>query len=69
MTRFNYIIKHLAGNKNVLADTLSRQPDLTPEGKDNKNLVAIPEEKSINFLMEELRKNITEKKPKIVPLE
>jgi hypothetical protein len=31
--------------------------------------MAIPEEKFINFLMEELRKNITEKKPKIVPSE
>jgi hypothetical protein len=69
MTRFNYVIKHLAGNKNILADTLSRRPDLTPEGKDNENLVAIPEEKFINFLMEELRKNIAEKKPEIVPLE
>jgi hypothetical protein len=31
--------------------------------------MAIPEEKFINFLTEELRKNIAEKKPKIVPLE
>src|SRR6201994_4573026 len=45
LTRFNYVIKHLPGNKNTLADALSRRPDLTPEGKDNEDLIAIPSEK------------------------
>ncbi|KAJ3551387.1 hypothetical protein NP233_g13090 [Leucocoprinus birnbaumii] len=67
LTRFNYTIKHLAGNKNTLADALSRRPDLTPEGKDNEDLIAIPSEKFINFLTEEVKEDIKAKKDKILP--
>jgi len=67
MTRFNYVIKHVAGNKNTLADALSRRPDLTPEGKDNENLVAIPTELFINFLTEEIKTEIANNKDKITP--
>jgi len=66
MTRFNYVIKHFPGNKNVLTDALSRRPDLTPEGVDNENLTLIPEAKFINFLSEDLRKNIASKKDAIL---
>ncbi|KAF7762626.1 hypothetical protein Agabi119p4_9219 [Agaricus bisporus var. burnettii] len=69
MTRFNYVIKHLPGNKNVLADALSRRPDLTPEGIDNENLIALPSTKFINFLTEELEEKIKDKKDTITPSE
>lgn len=65
MTRFNYVIKHLAGNKNTLADALSRRPDLAPEGKDNQDLVALPSEKYINFLTEEVKDIIRNNKNKV----
>ena len=67
MTRFNYVIKHLPGAKNTLADALSRRPDLTPEGVDNENLIAIPSEKFINFLSEDLKTEIKNKKSDITP--
>ena len=56
MTHLNYVIKHLAGTKNVIADALSRRPDLAPEGKDNENVIAIPSEKFINFISKESKK-------------
>jgi len=67
MTRFNYVIKHMPGNKNILADALSRRPDLIPEGKDNKDLIAIPSEHFINFLSEDILKEIANKRNKILP--
>jgi hypothetical protein len=65
MTRFNYVIKHLPGKKNTLADALSRRPDLIPEGKDNENLIALPTEHFINFLSEELMDQISNNTNKI----
>ena len=69
MTRFNYTIKHLPGNKNALADALSRRPDLTPEGIDNENLIAIPADHFINFLSDDLLLKIGNLKSKIEPLD
>jgi len=58
LERFNYVIKHLPGTKNTLADALSRRPDLVPEGKDNEDAIAIPEDKFVNFISEELMTDI-----------
>jgi len=69
MTRFNYVIKHLPGTKNVLADALSRRPDLTPEGKDNQDLIAIPKDNFINFLTLQIREDIANMKATIRPSE
>src|SRR3989440_1639620 len=55
LEHFNYIIKHMSGTKNVLADTLSRRPDLVPEEEDNKEVTAIPSDKFINFITDDIR--------------
>jgi hypothetical protein len=65
LERFNYVIKHLPGAKNVLADALSRRPDLVPEEQDNTDAIAIPPTNFINFIDKELYKNIRSNKNKI----
>src|ERR1051325_9799078 len=65
LERFNYVIKHLPGTKNVLADALSRRPDLTPDGPDNTETTAIPSDKFINFIDNDIIEDIKSKKDKI----
>ena len=65
LQRFNYIIKHFKGEKNVLADTLSRRPDHQPEGVDNEDVVAIPPENFVNFISEDIEMEIKNNQSKI----
>ena len=51
---------HIPGTKNVLADALSRRPDLCPEDDDNKDVVVLPEHLFVNLIDQELQKQISE---------
>ena len=50
---------HIAGTKIVQLDTLSRQPDFTPEeDTDNKNITMLPDELFVNLINTELQERI-----------
>src|SRR2546426_8564676 len=65
LEHFNYVIKHMPGTKNVLADALSRRPDLVPEEEDNKEVTAIPSDKFINFITDDIIEEIKNKENKV----
>ena len=42
LQEYNFVLKHVAGNKNARADALSRRPDYDMGDKDNDNVVVLP---------------------------
>ena len=62
LSEFNTKLVHIPGKKNIQADTLSRRPDLCPEGMDNENIVILPEHLFANLINTELQRRITNTK-------
>ena len=58
LSKFDIKLIHIPGKKNIQADTLSRRPDLCPEGIDNKNIVVLLEHLFANLIDTELQKRI-----------
>ena len=58
LSEFDIKLIHIPGKKNIQADTLSRRPDLCPEGTDNKNIVVLPEHLFVNLIDTELQRRI-----------
>ncbi len=42
LQEYNFVLKHIAGNKNARADALSRRPDYNTGEEDNDNVVVLP---------------------------
>jgi len=42
LQEYNFVLKHIAGNKNAQADALSRRPDYNTGEEDNDNVVVLP---------------------------
>ena len=42
LQEYNFVLKHIAGNKNARADALSRRPDYNTGEEDNNNVVVLP---------------------------
>ncbi len=53
LQEYNFILKHIAGNKNARADALSRRPDYDTGEEDNDNVVVLPSEVFINLASDE----------------
>ena len=56
LSEYDLELKHIPGDKMVLADALSRRPDLCPvEDHDNENVVLLPEDLFVALIDVELR--------------
>jgi hypothetical protein len=53
---------HIPGKKNIQADSLSRRPDLCPQGTDNEDVIVLPEHLFVNLIDVELQKKIANAK-------
>ena len=53
LQEYNFVLKHVAGNKNARADALSRRPDYDMGEKDNDNVVVLPSQVFIKLASEE----------------
>jgi hypothetical protein len=53
---------HIPGKKNIQADSLLQQPDLCPQGIDNKDIIVLPEHLFVNLIDMELQKKIVNAK-------
>ena len=64
LSKFNIKLVHIPGKKNIQAeaDTLSRKPDLFPEGTNNKNIVMLLEHLFANLIDTELQRRIANTK-------
>jgi len=60
ISEFDLKLVHIPGTKNVLADALSRRPDLCPEDDDNKDVVLLPDHLFVNLIDQGLQKQISE---------
>src|SRR5271163_3320866 len=58
VSEFDLKLVHIAGSKNVLADALSRRPDLCPDDIDNKDVVALPDHLFVNLIDVDLQRRI-----------
>ena len=58
LSEFDIKLIHIPGKKNIQADTLSRRPDLHPEGTDNENVIVLPEHLFANLINTELQRRI-----------
>ena len=58
LSEFDIKLIHIPGKKNIQVDTLSRRPDLCPEGTDNENVVVLPEHLFANLIDTELQRRI-----------
>ena len=58
LSEFDIKLMHIPEKKNIQADTLSRRPDLCPEGTDNENVVVLPEHLFANLIDTELQRRI-----------
>ena len=58
LSEFDIKLVHIPGKKNIQADTLSRRPDLCPEGTDNENVIILPEHPFANLIDTELQRRI-----------
>jgi hypothetical protein len=52
----------IPGKKNIQADSLSRRPDLCPQGTDNEDVIVLPEHLFVNLIEMELQKKIANAK-------
>jgi hypothetical protein len=62
LSEFNIKLVHIPGKKNIQADSLSRRPDLCPQGTDNEDVIVLPEHLFINLIDMELQKKIANAK-------
>ncbi len=53
LQEYNFVLKHVAGNKNAQADALSRRPDYDTGEEDNDNVVVLPPEVFIKLASDE----------------
>src|SRR5277367_5168266 len=58
VSEFDLKFVHIAGSKNILADALSRRPDLCPDEPDNKDIVMLPEHLFVNLIDMDLQRRI-----------
>jgi hypothetical protein len=62
LSEFDIKLVHIPGKKNIQADSLSRRPDLCPQGTDNEDVVVLPEHLFVNLIDMELQKKIANAK-------
>jgi hypothetical protein len=58
LSEFDIKLVHIPGKENIQADSLSRRPDLCPQGTDNEDVVVLPEHLFVNLINMELQKKI-----------
>jgi hypothetical protein len=59
LTEFDIKIEHIAGSKMILADALSRRPDMIPdEDHDNEDVILLPDNLFVNLIDVELQHKI-----------
>ena len=58
LSEFDIKLIHIPGKKNIQADTLSRRPDLCPEGTDNENVIVLSEHLFANLIDTKLQRRI-----------
>ena len=46
---------HIPGSKNILADALSRRPDLCPDEPDNQGMIMLPDHLFVNLIDTDLQ--------------
>jgi hypothetical protein len=62
LSEFDIKLVHIPGKKNIQANSLSRRPDLCPQGTDNKDVIVLPEHLLVNLINMELQKKIANAK-------
>jgi RNase H-like domain found in reverse transcriptase len=62
LSKFDSKLVHIPGKKNIQANSLSRRPDLCPQGTDNKDVIVLPEHLFVNLIDMELHKKIANAK-------
>jgi hypothetical protein len=62
LSEFDIKLVHIPGKKNIQADSLSRRPDLFPQGTDNEDVMVLPEHLFVNLINMELQKKIANDK-------
>jgi hypothetical protein len=62
LSEFDIKLVHIPGKNNIQADSLSRRPDLCPQGTDNKDVIVLPEHLFVNLIDMELQKKIANAK-------
>jgi hypothetical protein len=60
--KFDIKLVHIPGKKNIQAHSLSRRPDLCPQGIYNEDVVVLPEHLFVNLIDMELQKKIANAK-------
>ena len=58
VSEFDLKLVHIPGSNNVLADALSRRPDLCPDKPDNKDMIMLPEHLFANLIDVDLQERI-----------
>ena len=58
ISEFDLKLVHIPGSKNILADALSRRPDLCPDEPDNKDVIMLPDHLFVNLVDTDLRNRI-----------
>jgi hypothetical protein len=51
LSQFNFLIQHVPGTKNVVADALSRAPSLTPASSSNSEMVILKDDQFVGLNM------------------
>jgi hypothetical protein len=62
LSEFDIKLVNIPGKKNIQADSLSRRPDLCPQGTDNKDIIVLLEHLFVNLIDMELQKRIANAK-------
>jgi Integrase zinc binding domain len=62
LSEFDIKLVHIPGKKNIQADSLSRRPDLCPQGTDNEDVIVLLEHLFVNLINMELQKKIANAK-------
>jgi RNase H-like domain found in reverse transcriptase len=62
LSEFDIKLVHIPGKQNIQADSLSRRPDLCPQGTDNEDVIVLLEHLFVNLIKMELQKKIANAK-------
>jgi hypothetical protein len=62
LSEFDIKLVYIPGRKNIQANSLSRRPDLCPQGTDNEDVIVLPEHLFVNLIDMELQKKIANAK-------